>query len=105
MLGAFSRYSAVPTRPAARPPNACDSAVRCGTAVIGISTAIGMPITAPSATAPAIQANDSAENRITRSVPATARTMARLPAQLPRRDERTWPIHLMDRMNSAAPAR
>ena len=30
-----SEYLAVPTRPAARPPNACDSAVRCGTAVSG----------------------------------------------------------------------
>jgi len=29
------RYSAVPTCPAANPPNACDSAVRCGTAVSG----------------------------------------------------------------------
>ena len=27
------KYLAVPTSPAARPPNACDSAVRCGTAV------------------------------------------------------------------------
>ena len=27
---------------------ACDSAVRCGTAVIGIQTAIGAPISEPS---------------------------------------------------------
>ena len=36
-------YLAVPTRPAARPPNACDSAVRCGTAVSGTRDS-GMPI-------------------------------------------------------------
>src|SRR5205814_7266411 len=29
------KYSAVPTSPAASPPNACERAVRCGTAVKG----------------------------------------------------------------------
>jgi hypothetical protein len=37
----------VPTRAAAKAPNACDSAVRCGTAVIGIQMAIGAPISEP----------------------------------------------------------
>ena len=41
-----SMYFAVPTRPAARPPNACESAVRCGTAVSGTRES-GTPIAVP----------------------------------------------------------
>ncbi len=41
-----SMYLAVPTRPAARPPKACDSAVRCGTAVSGTHDS-GTPIIVP----------------------------------------------------------
>ena len=37
----------MPTSAAASAPNACDSAVRCGTAVIGIQIAIGAPISEP----------------------------------------------------------
>ena len=44
----------MPTRPAARPPNACDSAVRCGTAVSGTRES-GTPTAKPTAIAPAIQ--------------------------------------------------
>ncbi len=40
----------MPTNAAANAPNACDNAVRCGTAVIGI-IAIGTPIVAPTANA------------------------------------------------------
>ena len=40
---AAGRYSAVPTSAAASAPQACDMAVRCGTAVIGMMYAIGTP--------------------------------------------------------------
>ncbi len=40
------KYSAVPTTPAASPPNACDKAVRCGTAVRGTRES-GMPTANP----------------------------------------------------------
>ncbi len=40
------KYSAVPTSAAARPPNACESAVRCGTAVSGTFDS-GTPIKVP----------------------------------------------------------
>ena len=45
---------AVPTRPAARPPNACDSAVRCGTAVSGTRES-GTPTATPATIARTIQ--------------------------------------------------
>ena len=48
-----SEYFAVPTRPAARPPNACDSAVRWGTAV-NATLESGIPITVPTMTATTI---------------------------------------------------
>ena len=44
----------MPTRPAARPPNACDSAVRCGTAVSGTHDS-GTPTIVPSTIAMKIQ--------------------------------------------------
>ena len=47
-------YLAVPTSPAATPPNACESAVRWGTAVSG-TRASGMPIAVPTTTATMIQ--------------------------------------------------
>ncbi len=40
----------MPTSPAARPPNACESAVRCGTAVSGTHDS-GTPATIPTTTA------------------------------------------------------
>ena len=54
-MAVFMPMTAVPTRPAARPPKACDSAVRWGTAVIGMKTAIGMPMMAPRPIAPPTQ--------------------------------------------------
>ena len=48
-----SMYFAVPTSPAARPPNACDSAVRCGTAVNGTHDN-GTPIAVPTTSATTI---------------------------------------------------
>ena len=48
------KYFAVPTSPAARPPKACDSAVRCGTAVSGTFDS-GTPIIVPTTQATAIQ--------------------------------------------------
>ena len=45
-VGSTDRYSAAPTSPAARPPKACDSAVRWGTAVSG-TMASGTPSTVP----------------------------------------------------------
>ena len=44
---------AAPTSPAARPPNAWESAVRCGTAVSGTRES-GMPTANPATTAPTI---------------------------------------------------
>ncbi len=52
--GSHSEYFAVPTRPAARPPKACESAVRCGTAVSATRES-GTPIAVPTITAIAIQ--------------------------------------------------
>ena len=46
-------YFAVPTSPAARPPNACESAVRCGTAVSATRES-GTPMIVPTTTAIAI---------------------------------------------------
>jgi hypothetical protein len=46
-------YFATPTSPAASPPNAWESAVRCGTAVSGTS-ASGMPRIVPTTNATAI---------------------------------------------------
>ena len=48
------KNSAVPTRPAASPPNACDNAVRWGTAVSGMRDN-GTPTANPSTIAPTIQ--------------------------------------------------
>src|SRR2546422_5285980 len=50
----FRSYSAVPTSPAASPPNACERAVRCGTAVKGTRDR-GTPTTNPAAIASTIQ--------------------------------------------------
>ena len=41
------RNSETPTSAAARPPNACESAVRCGIAVIGTQTPSQTPIVEP----------------------------------------------------------
>ena len=41
------RNSETPTSAAARPPNACESAVRCGIAVIGTQRPIATPIVEP----------------------------------------------------------
>ncbi len=49
-------YSATPTSAAANAPNACDSAVRCGIAVIGTQYAIAPP-TSPPTTSPAMMSS------------------------------------------------
>ena len=48
------KYSAVPTSPAASPPNACERAVRCGTAVSGTCDS-GTPTMNPATIATTIQ--------------------------------------------------
>ncbi len=47
---ASRRYSATPTSAVARPPKACESAIRSGIFVIGIFALIAMPIAAPTRT-------------------------------------------------------
>ena len=70
----------MPTRPAARPPNACDSAVRCGTAVSGTRDS-GTPTANPATIASTIHAwwmiVGSAQ------VASTARTVPAMPAYTP----------------------
>ena len=92
----------MPTSAAASAPNACDSAVRCGTAVIGIQMAIGAPISEPS-TMP-ISTHCQPTWNIS-SVPMTASAMPISPASTPRRAVRGWLSHLSERMNSAAATR
>ncbi len=95
-------YFAVPTRPAARPPNACDSAVRCGTAVSG-TWASGMPIAVPTMSARTIHL------KLTMSgwsaVPTIASVMPRTPASTPLRAVFGVLSHRSEKMNSAAAVR
>ncbi len=74
------KYSAVPTRPAASPPNACERAVRCGTAVKGTRDR-GTPTANPAAIASTIQpwCTISGWNQVAStamSIPATPATTA-----------------------------
>ncbi len=95
-------YFAVPTRPAARPPNACESAVRCGTAVSGThdnGTPSAMPTTA--ATAIHVKLTISGAS----SVPMIAAAMPPTPAATPRRAVFGWLSHRSDRMKRTAPTR
>ncbi len=72
----------MPTRPAARPPKACDRAVRWGTAVSATSES-GTPAAKPSAVAPAIQPQWTMPG--VSSVPVTASVIAATPAKTPLR--------------------
>ena len=73
-------YFAVPTRPAARPPKACEIAVRCGTAVSGTRES-GTPTSVPATTAIAIQVKFTISG--CSSVPKTAAAMPATPANTP----------------------
>ena len=92
----------MPTSAAASAPNACDSAVRCGTAVIGIQIAIGAPISEPSTMPISTHCDADVEHQ---SVPMTASAMPISPASTPWRAVRGWLSHLSERMNSAAATR
>jgi hypothetical protein len=96
------KYLAVPTSPAARPPNACDSAVRCGTAVSGTFES-GTPINVPIANATAIQINPVMCG--SSSVPPIASDIPPTPAATPRRAVLGSLIQRSDMMKSAAAAR
>ncbi len=95
-------YLAVPTSPAARPPKACDSAVRCGTAVSGTHDS-GTPITMPTSAAIAIHEKLTISGA--KSVPMIARAMPPTPAATPRRAVFGWLSQRSERMKSAAAAR
>ncbi len=95
-------YLAVPTRPAARPPNACDSAVRCGTAVSGTQDR-GTPMTTPTRAAIVIHVKLMISGAS--SVPTIARAMPPTPAATPRRAVFGWLSHRSERMKRAAAAR
>ncbi len=99
---AHRKYFAVPTRPAARPPNACDSAVRCGTAVSGTHDN-GMPASAPSTSGITIQLYPMMSGWS--SVPMMASAMPPTPAKTPRRAVDGSLIHLREKMNSAVATR
>ena len=93
-------YFAVPTRPAARPPNACDSAVRCGTAVSATRDS-GMPGAAcrpPARAAIHLYSTISGAS----SVPTIAAVMPPTPAATPRRAVRGWFSHRSERMKRTA---
>ena len=80
--GIHSAYFAEPTSAAARPPNAWDSAVRCGTAVRGTFDS-GTPIAVPITIATTIQRYPTISG--SSSVPMMARAMPATPAATPRR--------------------
>jgi hypothetical protein len=73
---------AAPTSPAASPPNACDSAVRWGTAVSGTRES-GMPTANPAITATTIHRWCTTSGLA--QVASTARVMPTTPAYTPRR--------------------
>ena len=95
-------YFAVPTSPAARPPNACDNAVRCGTAVSGTHES-GTPMTTP--TSAAIAIHEKLMISGASSVPRIASAMPPTPAATPRRAVLGWLSHRSERMKRAAAAR
>ncbi len=92
------KYSAVPTRPAARPPNACESAVRWGTAVSGTRES-GIPTAKPRTIAPTIQPWCRISGWI--HVASTATLMPVTPAITPRRAVLGSFIQYSAKMNSA----
>ena len=92
------KYSAVPTSPAARPPNACDSAVRCGTAVSGTRES-GTPTMNPATMASTIQPWCTISGWT--QVAPTATSIAVTPAITPRRAVLGSFIQWSEKMNSA----
>ena len=96
-------YFAVPTRPAARPPNACDSAVRCGTAVSGTHDS-GTPIAVPTTKRDddPLVVDDLGMRAACRRSPAA---MPATPAATPRRAVFGSLSQRSERMKSAAAAR
>ena len=95
-------YFAVPTSPAARPPNACEIAVRCGTAVSGTRES-GTPTSVPATTAIAIHWKPTISGWS--SVPKIASAMPATPATTPRRAVLGRESQRSEKMNSAAAAR
>ncbi len=92
----------MPTRPAARPPKACETAVRCGTAVSGTHDS-GTPTRKPTATAPAIQPQCTMPGF--RNVPRMASVIATTPASTPLRAVFGSFIQCSEKMNSAEATR
>ena len=92
----------MPTNPAARPPKACDNAVRCGTAVNGTHDR-GMPATTPATSATAIQLKLMICG--CSSVPITASAMPPTPANTPRRAVFGSLNHCREKMKSAVETR
>ena len=94
--------SAVPTRPAARPPNACEIAVRCGTAVSGTRES-GTPTSVPAITAIAIHWKLTISGLST--VPNIASAIPATPARTPLRAVFGRESQRSEKMNSVAAAR
>jgi hypothetical protein len=85
-------YSETPTRAAARPPKACESAIRSGILVIGIHTDMAAPMAEPTISPRAIQRK--VRISLKASVATTATSMPKEPRRLPFRawvgEERPW---------------
>ena len=79
----YSMYLKQPTSTAARAPNECESAIRCGIAVIGMKMAISAPMVEP--TAPPIRMYVQVSTWVYSSVPTTARAMPISARNMPRR--------------------
>ncbi len=86
----------MPTRAAARAPNAWENAIRCGIAVIGMKIARAAPIADPTKTAIRIQ-RTSTMLAWTR-VPTMAASMPSSPARTPLRAVVGWVSHFRARM-------
>ena len=87
----------MPTRAAARAPNACENAIRCGIAVIGMKIASAAPIADPTSTAIAIHRMSTICAWI--SVPVTAAAIPSSPALIPLRAVVGWVSHFSARTN------
>ena len=93
--------SAAPTSPAASPPNAWDSAVRCGTAVSGTRDS-GTPTRNPAAIAASTQPWCTISGCT--QVASTAMAMPSTPAYTPRRADFGSFIQYSAKMNNAVAA-
>ena len=94
----------MPTNPAAKPPKACESAVRCGTAVSGTFDS-GTPINPPTITATAIHGKLETATAGLASVPPIPSTMAQTPAHTARRAVCGEFIHLSEKMKKTPATR